>query len=64
MSTIRRVFVGNRACFEAMNRAVTQARLRPIIDRKFAWSDFHEGFIYFSRGKSFGRVVVSSTQDT
>jgi hypothetical protein len=35
--------VGNCACFEAMNRAVTQARLRPIIDRKFAWSDFHEG---------------------
>jgi NADPH:quinone reductase-like Zn-dependent oxidoreductase len=62
MATIRRVFVGNRTSFEAMNRAIAQAWLRPIIDRVFAWSDFHEGFSYFSRGKSFGKVVVSGMQ--
>lgn len=62
MATIRRVFVGNRESFEAMNRAITQARLRPIIDRTFAWSDFHASFGYFARGQSFGKVVVSGIE--
>ena len=33
LTTIRRVFVGSRASFEAMNRAIVAARLRPVIDR-------------------------------
>jgi hypothetical protein len=32
LTTIRRVFVGSRASFEAMNRAIDAARLRPVID--------------------------------
>ena len=59
MATIRRVFVGNRASFEAMNRAITQSKLRPVIERVFPFSEAHEAYRHFMRGQSFGKVVIS-----
>ncbi len=59
MATIRRVFVGNRASFEAMNRSIEQSRIRPVIDRVFGFSQAQEAFRYFMRGKSFGKVVIT-----
>jgi NADPH:quinone reductase-like Zn-dependent oxidoreductase len=58
MATIRRV-VGNRDSFEAMNRAIAQHRIRPVIDRVFPFSAVHEAFDHFMRGKSSGKVVVA-----
>lgn len=59
MATIRRVFVGSRASFEAMNRAISLGRIKPVIDRVFAFSDVHEAYRYFMLGKSFGKVVIT-----
>lgn len=59
MATIRRVFVGNRASFETMNRAITQTKLRPVIERVFPFSDAHGAYRHFMRGQSFGKVVIS-----
>lgn len=59
MATIRRVFVGSRASFEAMNRAITLGRMRPVIDRVFPSSEVHEAFRYYMRGKPFGKVVIT-----
>lgn len=59
MATIRRVFVGNRASFEAMNRAITQTQLRPAIDQVFAFSEAKQAYQHFMRGQSFGKVVIS-----
>lgn len=59
MATIRRVFVGHRDSFEAMNRAITQARLRPVIDRVFPFSQALDAYRHFARGQSFGKVVIS-----
>jgi len=59
MATIRRVFVGNRASFEAMNRAVAAARLAPIIDSVFPFVEAAAAFDYFMRSRSFGKVVIS-----
>ena len=39
LATIRYVFVGRRASFEAMNGAITVSRLRPVIDRVFAFEE-------------------------
>jgi NADPH:quinone reductase-like Zn-dependent oxidoreductase len=58
MATIRRVFVGNRASFEAMNRMLAQTEIRPVIDRVFPFSEAREAFGYFMPGKSFGKVVI------
>jgi NADPH:quinone reductase-like Zn-dependent oxidoreductase len=61
LTTIRRVFVGSRASFEAMNRAIDAARLRPVIDRVFAFEEAREAYRYFMQGKLFGKVVIKGT---
>ena len=33
------IYVGSRAMFEAMNRAIAAAGLRPVIDRAFAFDE-------------------------
>ncbi len=59
MATIRRVFVGNRDSFEAMNRAIEQTRLRPVIEQVFGFSEAKQAYRHFMRGQSFGKVVIS-----
>lgn len=59
MATIRRVFVGNRASFETMNQAITQTKLRPVIERVFPFSDAHGAYRHFMCGQSFGKVVIA-----
>ncbi len=59
VATIRRLFVGSRASFEAMNRAIAVGGIRPIIDRTFAFSEVHDAYRYFARGKAFGKVVIT-----
>jgi NADPH:quinone reductase-like Zn-dependent oxidoreductase len=59
MATIRRVFVGSRASFEAMNRAIAQAELRPVIDKVFPFAQADEAYRHFMLGQSFGKVVIS-----
>lgn len=59
MATIRRVFVGNRDSFEAMNRVITQHRIRPVIEREFAFGEAQAAYDHFARGQSFGKVVIN-----
>jgi len=57
-ATIRAIDVGSRAMFESMNRAIESAKLRPVIDRTFAFGDAHEAFRYLAHGAHFGKVCV------
>ncbi|MEP6494429.1 MAG: NAD(P)-dependent alcohol dehydrogenase [bacterium] len=57
--TVRVVFAGSRAQFEAMNRAMSVAGLRPIIDRVFPFDEVPAAFEYFERQQPFGKVVIS-----
>src|SRR5262249_48200836 len=59
LTTIRRIFVGSRASFETMNRAIAAARLRPVIDRVFDFQEATAAFQYFMQGKVFGKVIVT-----
>jgi NADPH:quinone reductase-like Zn-dependent oxidoreductase len=59
MATIRRVFVGSRQSFEAMNRLISQAQIAPVIDRVFAFDQVHEAYRYYLQGTSFGKVVIT-----
>jgi NADPH:quinone reductase-like Zn-dependent oxidoreductase len=55
---VRGIFVGSRAMFEAMNRAIAQSRLRPVVDRTFAFDEFLDALRHMERGAHFGKIVV------
>ena len=60
MKTVRLqgVFVGSRAMFEAMNRAIALHGIRPVIDRVFPFEQAREAYRHLESGAHFGKVVV------
>jgi NADPH:quinone reductase-like Zn-dependent oxidoreductase len=50
--------VGSTEMFEAMNRAMAAARLRPVVDKVFAFDDARAAFHYLHSGAHFGKVVI------
>lgn len=55
---IEGIYVGSRAMFEAMNRALTVSEMRPVIDRKFGFQDVQDALRYMETGSHFGKIVV------
>ncbi|WP_433194870.1 zinc-dependent alcohol dehydrogenase family protein [Nocardia sp. CA-107356] len=56
---IRRIAVGSREDFEAMNRTITEHRMRPVVDRIFPLDQAVEAYRYFRDDNPFGKVVVT-----
>lgn len=56
--TIQGIYVGSRAMFADMNRALTASRLEPVIDRVFEFSEAKEAYRYLKSGDHFGKVVI------
>jgi NADPH:quinone reductase-like Zn-dependent oxidoreductase len=52
------ILVGDRESFEAMNRAITQHRLRPVVDRVFPLEDSRAAFAHLAAGEHFGKIVI------
>jgi NADPH:quinone reductase-like Zn-dependent oxidoreductase len=57
--TVGAISVGSRTDFEAMNRAITLHRLRPVIDRAFPFAEAKEAYRHFEGRGHFGKVVIS-----
>jgi len=55
---IHRTYVGSRAGFEAMNRAILVHRLRPVIDRVFQFAQAKGAYRYFGDRDHIGKVVI------
>jgi len=53
------VFVGSRAMFEAMNRAIEANQLRPVIDKTFGFAEVGEALRYMESGSHFGKIVIT-----
>ncbi|WP_339129063.1 NAD(P)-dependent alcohol dehydrogenase [Streptomyces sp. f51] len=58
LATIRRVFVGSRAHFESMNRALELHGTRPVVDRVLGFDEVGEAFRHYESGAAFGKVVI------
>ncbi|MFC9294847.1 NAD(P)-dependent alcohol dehydrogenase [Streptomyces sp. NPDC057011] len=58
LATIRRVFVGSRARFEDMNRAVAAHELRPVIGRVHSFEETHAAYRGYADDAPFGKVVI------
>ena len=51
--------IGSRAMFEAMNRAIAAAKLKPVVDKTYPIDDAVNAYKDFATGKHFGKVVVT-----
>jgi NADPH:quinone reductase-like Zn-dependent oxidoreductase len=52
------IYVGSRADFEDMNRAVAQHKLQPIVDKAFAFADLPAALRRMETGAQFGKLVI------
>ena len=59
MIRMQGIAVGSRARFEAMNRAITQHKLKPVVDSTFPLDRAADAFRHMEQGKHFGKIVVN-----
>lgn len=52
------IFVGNREMFEAMNRAITLHKMRPVVDRIFPFEEAKQALQLMESGGHFGKIVI------
>jgi NADPH:quinone reductase-like Zn-dependent oxidoreductase len=52
------VYVGSRAHFEAMNRAIEANQLRPVVDKIFAFAEAREALLTMEKASHFGKIVI------
>ena len=53
------IHVGSRDMFAAMNKAVSLARLKPVIDRVFPFADAKAAYAHQQAGRHFGKIVIA-----
>lgn len=54
-----KVVVGSRESFEAMNRAIVQNQIKPVIDIIFPFEQAIDAYTYGLSGAHFGKVVIT-----
>lgn len=52
------IFVGSRQMFEDMNSAIEAGKLKPVIDKTFAFEEAREALEYMESGSHFGKIVI------
>jgi len=56
---VQGIFVGHREGFEAMNKAMAQHKLAPVVDRVFPFQDVKKAFQVMERGEHFGKICLT-----
>jgi NADPH:quinone reductase-like Zn-dependent oxidoreductase len=56
---IHGVYVGSKVDFIAMNKAISQAKLKPVIDRVFPFEDAPAAFQHMESAAHFGKIVIA-----
>ncbi|MEH1803475.1 MAG: NAD(P)-dependent alcohol dehydrogenase [Nostoc sp.] len=59
--TVQGIYVGSREMFEAMNQAMQQHQIKPIIDRVFPFTEAREAYHYLKSAAHFGKVVIRNS---
>ncbi len=55
---VQGIYVGSREMFEAMNRAIALHKLRPVVDRVFAFQEAREALRYMESAAHFGKICI------
>jgi NADPH:quinone reductase-like Zn-dependent oxidoreductase len=56
---IQALYVGSQEMFTGMSRALSSARVRPVVDRVFPFEHAKEAYTYQARNSQFGKVIIS-----
>lgn len=56
--SVQGVYVGSRAMFEAMNRAIAESGMRPVIDRVVPFDSAPDAYRHMEGASHFGKVVI------
>jgi NADPH:quinone reductase-like Zn-dependent oxidoreductase len=56
--TVRGIYVGSRAMFGEMNRAIERNQLRPVIDQTFAFEDARAAYHAMRAAGHFGKLAI------
>ncbi|MFN6487876.1 MULTISPECIES: NAD(P)-dependent alcohol dehydrogenase [unclassified Nostoc] len=59
--TVQGIYVGSREMFEAMNQALQQHQIKPIIDRVFPFTEAREAYHYLKSAAHFGKVIIRNS---
>ncbi len=55
---IQGIYVGSRAMFEAMNRAIELNGIHPVVDRVFPMSEIRDALRHMESAAHFGKIVI------
>lgn len=55
---VQGIFTGSRAMFENMLRAMSLHRMRPVIDRVFAFDELQQSLHYLEEAKHLGKICL------
>ncbi len=55
---VRRIFVGSVSMFEAMNRALSLHRVRPVVDQTFRFDEVRAALEHMQKASHFGKIVL------
>jgi NADPH:quinone reductase-like Zn-dependent oxidoreductase len=56
---VRRIYVGSVAMLEAMNRALSLHRTKPVVDRTFGFDEARAAIEQLKTGQHFGKLVIA-----
>lgn len=51
--------VGHRDGFEAMLQSIQQHKVKPVVDRMFAFEELQEAMAHLQSGAQFGKVCLA-----
>jgi NADPH:quinone reductase-like Zn-dependent oxidoreductase len=60
---LRGIYVGSRADFDEMNRAITQHQMKPAIDQAFSLEQAPQAFEKMRTGSHLGKIVIRLTPE-
>jgi NADPH:quinone reductase-like Zn-dependent oxidoreductase len=55
---VQGIYVGSRAMFEAMNRAIVFHKLRPVVDRVVPFAEAPQALRYMESAAHFGKICI------
>jgi NADPH:quinone reductase-like Zn-dependent oxidoreductase len=55
---VQGIFVGSREMFEAMNAAISLNKLKPVVDKVFAFDETPQAYAMMEAGAHFGKICI------